>query len=145
MEHWPDDVIERYSALAACHGWSEQTRDAFFAWIDARRRAELSSSPRRYLHVGSELDGREYFYECVDAQGELIAVRQVVIDDRGNSHRYSWHMCEDDFGRLTDQPFSGNEISADDADDFVVNASSQAAFEDAWGSINGAAPEPTRA
>jgi hypothetical protein len=43
-------------------------------------------------------------FETVEDDGELVAIRQLVVEPSGAVHRYWWDHPEDEAGFLTDQP-----------------------------------------
>jgi hypothetical protein len=81
---------------------------------------EQSARPRRHLRGRSPDDEREqWYFEVLEDEGELIAVRQLTIEADGTRHRYSPQHLEDGWGFLTDQPIDPtDELSPCTADEF---------------------------
>ena len=59
---------------------------------------------RQYLTAQDPDDGRRYLWEVVEHGGQLIAVKQLEIDQQGHRWRYDWKHLEDENGFLTDAP-----------------------------------------
>ena len=78
---------------------------------------DRSDRPRTYLFGPSPDDERElWYFEAVDDNGALIAIRQLTIGADGTRHAYSPQHIEDEWGFLTDQPIDyADELTPCDA------------------------------
>lgn len=66
---------------------------------------DRSPKPRRYYFGRSPDDRREqWFFEAVEDEGRLIAIRQLTIAADGSRQAYSPEHLDDARGGLTDQP-----------------------------------------
>lgn len=64
-----------------------------------------SSRPRTYLRGPSPDDLAErWYFEAVEDDGKLIAIRQLTVEADGTRRAYSPEHIEDEWGFLTDQP-----------------------------------------
>ncbi|WP_141007310.1 hypothetical protein [Nocardioides humi] len=92
--------------------------------IEYYRQLGRSARPRIHFVGRSPDDENEWWYfEAVDVDGELIAIRQVTIEASGDGHRYSAEHIEDVWGGLTDQ--------AIDYEDQLERCAASV-FADAW-------------
>lgn len=83
---------------------------------------QASTRPRTYLCGDApDVPTERWYFEAVEDGGELIAIRQLVIEGDGTRHAYSADHIEDDWGFLTDQSLNGSEaLSACSPEDFHV-------------------------
>jgi hypothetical protein len=81
---------------------------------------DRSDRPRTCLFGPSPDDERElWYFEAVDDNGALIAIRQLTIGADGTRHAYSPQHIEDEWGFLTDQPIDyADELTPCDAAQF---------------------------
>lgn len=81
---------------------------------------DRSDRPRTYLFGPSPDDERElWYFEAVDDNGALIAIRQLTIGADGTRHAYSPQHIEDEWGFLADQPIDcADELTPCDATQF---------------------------
>jgi hypothetical protein len=81
---------------------------------------DRSDRPRTYLFGPSPDDTHElWYFEAVDDNGALIAIRQLTIEADGTRHAYSPQHIEDEWGFLTDQPIDyADELSSCSAEQF---------------------------
>jgi hypothetical protein len=119
---WPTGVREFYESLANQFDWSDHVVDGVTANVEYLRCLEASGRKRSYFCGGWE--GERWLFETVEDGAELVAIRQIVIDQDGAVHRYSWRRREDDDGALTDQAV---EPTA------ALDRCESAEFADAWG------------
>jgi hypothetical protein len=81
---------------------------------------DRSDRPRTYLFGPSPDDERElWYFEAVEDNGVLVAIRQLTIGADGTRHAYSPQHVEDAWGFLTDQPIDyADELTPCDAEQF---------------------------
>jgi hypothetical protein len=120
---WSADVVDRYAALSARFGWPDSVVEAVASNAQYIRRLADSDRPRR--HFAGELDGDQWFFEVVEDRGELIVIRQVLIEANGRAHHYSWMRLEDETGGLTDQALDPSQ---------GPSPTTAAAFDEVWSS-----------
>ena len=95
--------------------------------VEYYRSLQSSSRTRRYFlaHAPDHPTERWYF-EAVEDNGELVAIRQLVIEGDGSRHSYSADHMEDEWGFLTDQPLD------DSIDEGLVSVCTEDTFKAAW-------------
>jgi hypothetical protein len=75
---------------------------------------------RERVHFSGDAEGAKRLFEAVEDRGELVAIRQVVIDADGVAHRYSWRRREDENGGLSEQAITSHQsIARAEAAEFV--------------------------
>jgi hypothetical protein len=81
---------------------------------------DRSDRPRTYLFGPSPDDECElWYFEAVDDNGALIAIRHLTIGADGTQHAYSPQHIEDEWGFLTDQPIDyADQLTPCDAEQF---------------------------
>ena len=81
---------------------------------------QASARPRTYLCGDApDVPAERWYFEAVEDGGEVIVIRQLVIEGDGTRHAYSADHIEDAWGFLTDQPLDGSEgLSACRAEEF---------------------------
>jgi hypothetical protein len=90
-------------------------------------RLTASSLPRsHWAGVSTENPSEHWFFESVEDQGELVAIRQLTVESDGRRHAYTAKHLDDEWGFLTGQPLRPAE-SED------LQPISAEAFQAAWG------------
>ena len=107
---WPPDVESYYRSLAIRRGWSPETVASFWRAVEYYRELDESASARLYF-AGVDDEGWKWFFEVVEHDDELIAVKQIETPPGERAHRYWWQHLDDDDGFLTDQPLGREEIA----------------------------------
>jgi hypothetical protein len=90
--------------------------------IEYYRQLERSDHPRVHL-LGRAPEDEWWYFEAVEVDRELIAIRQVTIEANGTGHRYSADHIEDEWGFVTDHAIDYSE---------QLERCTPPVFQDAW-------------
>jgi hypothetical protein len=118
---WSAEVVDRYASRAARLGWPPSVVEAVAS--NAEHIRNLAGSARRRRYFAGESEGDQWLFEAVEDLGELVVIRQVLIEPNGATHRCSWSWIEDDEGGLTDEPLDPLR---------GPSPTTAACFEEAW-------------
>ena len=75
------------------------------------RALTASDRPRRHWCYSLPDDGSQVLFETVVVDGAMVAIRQVVVDADGTTHRYGADHLEDERGFLADQPIPDSAVT----------------------------------